>query len=53
MAERDCEGKPFARVDHRPAPHFLLPLDRNGDRPIDRLRSRGGGPLKATGEQDA
>jgi hypothetical protein len=53
VAGRDCEGKPFAHVDHRPAPHNVWPRERNGERPIDRLRSRGEGALKASDERDA
>ena len=42
-----------ARVDNRPSPHFLRPPEKKHERPIDRLRSRGEGSLKVSGDKGA
>ena len=53
-AGRDRESRTTcARVDNRPSPHFLRPPRKKHERPIDRLRSRGEGRLKASGDKGA
>ena len=42
-----------ARVDNRPSHHVLRPPTRKHERPIDRLRSRGEGKPKASGDKGA
>ena len=46
-------GETCARVDHRLSPRVLRPPARTRERPIDRLRSRGEGAPKATGDKGA
>jgi len=54
VARRRCDGtKTEARVDNRPTPHFLRAAPKTRERPIDRLRSRGQGRIKATGDKGA
>src|SRR5215211_3585666 len=53
-AGRDPESRQTcARVDNRPSPHFLRSPDKKHERPIDRLRSRGEGSLKVSGDKGA
>ena len=53
-AGRDPESRATcARVDNRPPTHSLRPPERKHERPIDRLRSRGEGRIKATGDKGA
>ncbi len=53
-AGRDPESRETcARVDNRPDPHFLRGPEKKHERPIDRLRSRGEGRIKATGDKAA
>src|SRR5215216_5813488 len=53
-AGRDPESRvTCARVDNRPSPHFLRPPEKEHERPIDRLRSRGEGSLKVSGDKGA
>ena len=53
-AGRDPESRETcARVDNRPSPHFLQPPRKKHERPIDRLRSRGEGRPKASGDKGA
>jgi hypothetical protein len=53
-AGRDPERRTTcARVDNRPSPHFLQPPRKKHERPIDRLRSRGEGRPKASGDKGA
>jgi hypothetical protein len=53
-AGRDPESRATcARVDNRPSPHFLRPPEKKHERPIDRLRSRGEGSLKVSGDKAA
>ena len=53
-AGRDPESRQTcARVDNRPSPYFLRSPDKKHERPIDRLRSRGEGRIKATGDKGA
>jgi hypothetical protein len=42
-----------ARVDNRSSPHDLRPPATKRERPIDRLRSRGEGRLKVSGDKGA
>jgi hypothetical protein len=54
QAGRDPERRTTcARVDNRPSPHFLRPPRTKHERPIDRLRSRGEGRPKASGDKGA
>ena len=46
-------GETCARVDHRLPPRVVRPPARTRERPIDRLRSRGEGAPKATGDKGA
>ena len=53
-AGRDPESRATcARVDNRPSPYFLRPPEKKRERPIDRLRSRGEGRLKVSGDKGA
>jgi hypothetical protein len=53
-AGRDPEGRATcARVDNRLPLHVLRPPEKTHERPIDRLRSRGEGRIKATGDKAA
>ena len=53
-AGRDREsGKTCARVDNRPPHHVVQHSQKTHERPIDRLRSRGEGRPKATGDKGA
>jgi hypothetical protein len=53
-AGRDPESRATcARVDNRPPTHTLRPPEKKRERPIDRLRSRGEGKLKAIGDKGA
>jgi hypothetical protein len=53
-AGREAEsGTTCARVDNRSSPHFLRSPKKKHERPIDRLRSRGDGRLKVSGDQGA
>ena len=53
-AGRDPESRATcARVDNRPSPHVLRPPEKKQERPIDRLRSRGEGRLKVSGDKGA
>ena len=53
-AGRDPESRATcARVDNRPSPYFLRPPEKQRERPIDRLRSRGEGRLKVSGDKGA
>ena len=53
-AGRDPESRATcARVDNRLPPHVLRPPDKKHERPIDRLRSRGEGSLKVSGDKGA
>ena len=53
-AGRDPESRATcARVDNRPSPHALRPPEKKHERPIDRLRSRGEGRLKVSGDKGA
>ncbi len=42
-----------ARVDNRLPAHLLRPPEKKRERPIDRLRSRGEGTLKVSGDKGA
>ena len=42
-----------ARVDNQPPTHILRPPKKKHERPIDRLRSRGEGSLKVSGDKGA
>jgi hypothetical protein len=54
QAGRDPEsGKTCARVDNRHSPHSVHPPRKKHERPIDRLRSRGEGRPKASGDKGA
>ena len=54
VAGRDPEGgKTCARVDNRLPSHVLRPPAKKGERPIDRLRSRGEGRPQAIGDKGA
>ena len=53
-AGRDPETRATcARVDNRPPTHTLRGPEKKHERPIDRLRSRGEGRIKATGDKAA
>ena len=53
-AGRDPETRATcARVDNRLPAHLLRPPEKKHERPIDRLRSRGEGRIKATGDKAA
>jgi hypothetical protein len=53
-AGRDPESRTTcARVDNRLSPHVLRPPAKKRERPIDRLRSRGEGSLKVSGDKGA
>jgi hypothetical protein len=53
-AGRDPESRETcARVDNRLPSHHLRPPEKKHERPIDRLRSRGEGRIKATGDKAA
>ena len=53
-AGRDPESRATcARVDNRPPTHTLRGPEKKHERPIDRLRSRGEGRIKATGDKGA
>ena len=53
-AGRDPESRATcARVDNRPPTHTLRGPEKKHERPIDRLRSRGEGKLKAVGDKGA
>src|SRR5918994_73173 len=53
-AGRDPESRETcARVDNRPPTHTLRGPEKKYERPIDRLRSRGEGRIKATGDKAA
>jgi len=54
VARRRCDGtKTEARVDNRITSHDMRAAPRTRERPIDRLRSRGQGRIKATGDKGA
>jgi hypothetical protein len=53
-AGRDPESRrTCARVDNRLPTHVLRPPEKKHERPIDRLRSRGEGRLKVSGDKGA
>jgi len=53
-AGRDPESRrTCARVDNRPPQHSVRHPQKKHERPIDRLRSRGHGRPKATGDKGA
>ena len=53
-AGRDPESRrTCARVDNRPPHHVVRHSQKKHERPIDRLRSRGEGRPKATGDKGA
>ena len=53
-AGRDPENRrTCARVDNRPPHHILRHHQKKHERPIDRLRSRGEGRPKASGDKGA
>jgi len=53
-AGRDPESRATcARVDNQPPRHSLRPPEKKHERPIDRLRSRGEGRLKVSGDKGA
>ena len=53
-AGRDREsGKTCARVDNRPPHHVVRHSQKKHERPIDRLRSRGEGRPKFSGDKGA
>ena len=53
-AGRDPESRrTCARVDNRQSPHHMRHPKKKHERPIDRLRSRGEGRPKATGDKGA
>ena len=52
-AGRDCAGRTFARVDHDPPHPPRLTGRREHDHPIERVRARGEGRIKATGDKGA
>jgi hypothetical protein len=53
-AGRDPESRATcARVDNRPPHHGVRPPKKKHERPIDRLRSRGEGRPKASGDKGA
>ena len=54
QAGRDPESRrTCARVDNRPPHHVVRHSPKKHERPIDRLRSRGEGRPKATGDKGA
>ena len=53
-AGRDPESRrTCARVDNRPPHHVVRPPKKKHERPIDRLRSRGEGRPKVSGDKGA
>jgi len=51
-AGRDCSGRTFARVDHDPDIPRVSGRKEH-DHPIERVRARGEGKIKATGDKGA